>query len=106
MKEKILVLIKTYPNLSKTYEETVCVAGITDKGEWRRLYPVPFRKMEFTHQFHKYDWISVDTEKNSKEKLQRKESHKSLCGIQRSVCQIIRLNVLLAQDMSDSEAFQ
>jgi hypothetical protein len=40
--ERILVTVRTYPNLSTKYIETVCTGGINDKGEWRRLYPVPF----------------------------------------------------------------
>ncbi len=76
MKERILILTKTYPNLSKSYAETVCVAGITDKGEWRRLYPIPFRKLPFSQRFKKFDWIEVDTMKNTKEKLKRKESYR------------------------------
>ncbi|MBU2100465.1 hypothetical protein KKG83_03190 [Candidatus Micrarchaeota archaeon] len=80
MKEKILVLAKTYPNLSRKYVETVCVAGITNKGEWRRLYPIPFRKLPFIQRFKKFEWIEVETIKNTKEKLQRKESCKADAG--------------------------
>ncbi|HLC36232.1 MAG TPA: hypothetical protein VJK05_01320 [archaeon] len=76
MNEKILILVKTYPNLSQKYVETVCAAGITDKGEWRRLYPIPFRKLPFDKRFKKFDWIEVETQKNDKEKLKRSESHK------------------------------
>ena len=74
LKEKILILVKTYPNLSKKYKETVCVAGITDFGEWRRLYPIPFRKLPFDMRFKKFNWIEAETSKNNKEKLKRKES--------------------------------
>jgi len=42
MKEKLLVLAKACPIVSRSYEHLVCVAGITDKGEWRRVYPVPW----------------------------------------------------------------
>ena len=76
MKENILALVKTYPNLSSKYIETVCIAGINDKGEWRRLYPIPFRKLAFEKRFKKYDWIEVNIEKNTKEKLKRSESYK------------------------------
>ena len=40
MKEKILILVKTYPSLSKKYQEIVCTAGINKRGEWRRVYPM------------------------------------------------------------------
>jgi len=42
MKEKLLVLAKAAPEASSKYQELVCIAGITDKGEWRRIYPVPW----------------------------------------------------------------
>ncbi|MCR4369446.1 MAG: hypothetical protein NUV67_06080 [archaeon] len=76
MREKILVVAKTYPNLSKKYVETVCIAGINDRGEWRRIYPIPFRKLPFEKRFTKYDWIEADIEKNIQEKLKRLESYK------------------------------
>jgi len=74
MKEKILVVVKTYPNLSKKYKETVCVAGINEQGEWRRLFPIPFRQLPFNKRFKRYDWIEVDIVK-AREKLMRKESY-------------------------------
>ena len=40
---KVLITVMTYPHPSKSYDELVCTAGITDKGEWVRLYPVDYR---------------------------------------------------------------
>ncbi|WP_245961234.1 hypothetical protein [Neopusillimonas maritima] len=40
--ERILILAKTYPSPSAQYVETSCVAGISQDGSMRRLYPVPF----------------------------------------------------------------
>lgn len=45
MKEELLILVKTYPTLSKKYFELVCTAGINKNGEWRRIYPIPFRQL-------------------------------------------------------------
>ena len=59
MKERILITVKTYPTLSKKYEETVCTAGLREDGSWVRLYPVPFRKLEEYKQYHKYQWMTV-----------------------------------------------
>ena len=39
---EVMITVKTYPNPSETYGETVCVAGVRlDRGapEWIRLYP-------------------------------------------------------------------
>ena len=56
-KQRILVTVKTYPTLSKTYGETVCTAGIKEDGTWVRIYPVPFRRLNESEQYRKYDWI-------------------------------------------------
>ena len=42
-REKILILVKTYPNRSNKYIETVCTAGIREDGSWVRIFPVQFR---------------------------------------------------------------
>ena len=56
-KQRILVTVKTYPTLSRTYGETVCTAGIKEDGTWVRIYPVPFRRLNESEQYRKYDWI-------------------------------------------------
>lgn len=33
-KERILITVKTYPTLSRTYGETVCTAGVREDGSW------------------------------------------------------------------------
>ena len=43
MRERLLILAKAAPETSKKYESLVCVAGITDSGEWRRVYPLPWK---------------------------------------------------------------
>jgi hypothetical protein len=58
-----MVTVKTYPNPSETYGETVCVAGVRlDRGqpEWIRLYPVKFRNEDFDRQFKKYEILRVN----------------------------------------------
>lgn len=56
-RERILVTVKTYPELSRTYGETVCTAGLREDGTWVRLYPVPFRRLDESEQYKLYDWI-------------------------------------------------
>lgn len=72
--EKILILAKTYPSPSAQYVETSCVAGISENGAMRRLFPVPFRMVEDGQQFKKWQWIDVRVEKATKD--HRPESHK------------------------------
>ena len=67
-RKHVLITVKTYPTPSKTYIETVCCAGIDlDTGSWIRLYPVPFRDLDRSRQFKKYDIIEVKCEKAPKD---------------------------------------
>ncbi|MEX6691188.1 hypothetical protein QTN47_27005 [Danxiaibacter flavus] len=72
--KKVLIAVKTYPTLSTKYDELVCTAGFLEDGTWIRIYPIPFRKLEYEQQYRKYDWIEVDVEKNIADF--RSESHK------------------------------
>ena len=62
---KVLIAVKTYPTLSNKYDELVCTAGFTEDGSWVRIYPIPFRKLEYDKQYRKYDWVEVDLERNT-----------------------------------------
>ena len=62
-KEKILILVKTYPNRSTKYIETVCTAGIRADGTWVRLFPIPFRLYDGEQQFSKYQWVECTVNK-------------------------------------------
>jgi len=56
----VLVTVKAYPNLSRKYGETVCVAGIDlDSKQWIRLYPILFRDLGNDKKFKKYDIVEV-----------------------------------------------
>jgi len=63
-KKKILVTVKTYPTISKKYDELVCTAGFDEDGKWIRIYPVPFRKLDYVHRYKKYQWIEMDLIRN------------------------------------------
>ncbi|MGI9392135.1 MAG: hypothetical protein ACR2N8_01165 [Parvibaculales bacterium] len=78
MNEKILILVKTYPTFSKKYFEVVCTAGINKAGEWRRIYPIPFRELSDLEKYKKYQWVEVDMENNPSDS--RPESFKLLPG--------------------------
>lgn len=64
-KEKILITVKTYPTISKKYDELVCTAGFREDGSWIRLYPVQFRKKNYDEQYKKWQWIEIDITKNT-----------------------------------------
>lgn len=46
MKKKILIVVKTYPTRSKKYQELVCTAGLDEKGNWYRIYPIPTKTLK------------------------------------------------------------
>lgn len=62
--KKILILVKTYPLPSTGYQETVCTAGITDKGELIRLYPISYRHLNDNQKFEKWRWIEARVKRN------------------------------------------
>jgi hypothetical protein len=55
---RAVVLIKALPQPSKTYGETVCCAGVTADGQWKRLFPVRFRHLRGEASFSRWDWVS------------------------------------------------
>lgn len=75
---KVLITVKTYPTLSKKYGELVCTAGFREDGSWIRIYPIPFRKLEYDQRYKKYQWIEIDLEKNKSDF--RPESYKPVSG--------------------------
>lgn len=73
-KLKVLITVKTYPNPSATYDELVCTAGVTETGDFVRLYPINFRDLAYSQQYKKYQWIEVTAEQHRRDK--RKESYR------------------------------
>lgn len=71
---KVLVTVKTYPTLSDKYDELVCTAGLREDGSWIRIYPVPFRKLDYQNRYQKWHWIELDLVKNKSDF--RPESYK------------------------------
>lgn len=59
-KSQILITVKTYPNPSAKYEETVCTAGIDlATSQFVRLYPIRFRDLPFESSFEKWDVVEL-----------------------------------------------
>jgi hypothetical protein len=65
--KNVLITVKTYPNPSLYYKETVCVAGISDEGKWIRIYPIKFRNLPYEKQFKKYDIIKMRVTKEHRD---------------------------------------
>jgi len=75
---KVLITVMTYPHPSRGYQELVCTAGITEAGEWIRLYPVDYRYRDRDQQFKKYQWIEVELDEVSAGNDNRKESRRPI----------------------------
>ena len=73
MIEKVLITVKSYPNVSCKYTELVCTAGVNESGEWRRIFPIQFRQLYEDRQYKKYQWIEVDIGRSMKDR--RPESY-------------------------------
>ncbi len=58
-----LIVVRTYPVPDALGIESSCTAGITDRGEWLRLFPVPWRLLKKGQQFRKYEWVRVNVTK-------------------------------------------
>jgi len=73
---RVLITVMTYPHPSRGYSELVCTAGITEAGEWVRLYPVDYRHRLPSQRFHKYQWIQVGLASGGKGNDRRRESRR------------------------------
>ena len=82
MKEKILITVKTYPILSRKYAELVCTAGVNEKGEWRRIYPVPFRQLYDEQKYKKFQWIEADIEKSKSDNRPESYTFRNISSLQ------------------------
>ena len=77
-RKKVLINVTTYPLPSRSYDELVCTAGITENGDWIRIYPVPLSflidlKGSGKLKNVKYTWIELDLNKRRDDF--RPESH-------------------------------
>ncbi|KQR86728.1 hypothetical protein [Microbacterium sp. Leaf179] len=66
---RVSITVKASPEPSKTYGDTVCVAGVRlnedGTGTWVRIYPVAFRHLDSVQQFKKFEVIEVDLTRSS-----------------------------------------
>ncbi len=64
---RVIILVKALPQPSKQYGETVCCAGITAEGVWKRLYPVRFRHLQGDQSFSRWDWVNFQYRKPTRD---------------------------------------
>jgi hypothetical protein len=73
-RSRALILVKALPQPSKKHKETVCCAGVTVDGAWKRLYPIRFRQLGEGSTFRRWDWVDFEYELPPQDK--RRESCK------------------------------
>lgn len=71
--KRILILVRTYPVPARKGVEVSCTAGITDDGKWIRVFPVPWRFLDYDKRFRKYWYIEAKVKKSQSDV--RPESH-------------------------------
>jgi len=68
---RVLITVKASPEPSKSYGDTVCVAGVRlnddGSGTWVRIYPVAFRHLDSELKFKKFEVIEVDLTRSPKD---------------------------------------
>ncbi len=74
-KLRVLITVKTCPIPSKKYDELVCTAGVTESGDFVRLYPINFRDLPYSSQYQKYQWVEIEATKHTG-RDSRKESYR------------------------------
>ena len=67
---RVLIAVTAYPLPSRSYDELVCTAGVREDGSWVRIYPVPFKFLEF----HKYQWVELELVRHRTDRDFRPES--------------------------------
>lgn len=58
--EKVMILVKALPHAGEKHGETVCCAGLTAEGHWKRLFPVKFRSLKDDDKFKRWQWVEYD----------------------------------------------
>jgi hypothetical protein len=56
---ELMVNCKTYPSVSAKYIETVCTGGVQPSGEFVRLYPIPYRFLNSSERYRRWEVIRV-----------------------------------------------
>lgn len=65
---RVTILVKALPQPSKLYGETVCCAGVTPDGKWKRLYPIRFRHLSGKTSFKRWDQVRFRYSKPRRDK--------------------------------------
>lgn len=93
-REKVLILVKALPHVGKRHGETVCCAGVTPAGEWRRQYPIHFRRLK--NQFRRWDWVEYEwfLPKDNDRRIESRRVQEDTISVTGSIAERERANFL------------
>lgn len=66
-RSRVTILVKASPQPSKSHQETVCCAGLTEDGTWKRLFPIRFRRLSGDQSFKRWDIVEFQYERPSRD---------------------------------------
>ena len=72
---RVVILVKALPNPSTKHQETVCCAGVTLDGQWKRLFPIRFRQLSDQVAFKRWDWVEFQYSKSSDPRVESCRVH-------------------------------
>lgn len=80
---RVTILVKASPQPSKKHNETVCCAGIDERGMWKRLFPIRFRHLSDDKAFKRWNIVQCNHTRPSSDR--RSES----CRVHEESIQVI-----------------
>lgn len=105
---RVSILVKALPQRSTSHGETVCCAGVTADGEFKRLYPVRFRHLSDEASFKRWDWVDfkyrLPTSDRRRESCHVMEDSIQIGGRIRQKDRAAFLNPLVSPSIKDAEA--
>lgn len=80
---RVIILVKALPQPSKKYGETVCCAGVTPDGQWKRLYPIRYRHLAGETAFGRWDIVRF------RHRHPRRDKRTESCNVEEDSIEII-----------------
>lgn len=103
---RVFILVKALPQRSANHGETVCCAGVTPYGEFRRLYPIRFRHLTEGAAFRRWDKVDFKyrrpTSDRRSESCHVMEDTISVVGRMRDQDRAPFLNPLVCRSVADA----
>ena len=105
---RVSILVKALPQRSATHGETVCCAGVTPYGDFKRLFPVRFRHLGEGAAFKRWDWVDFEyrppTNDRRAESCHVMEDSINVDGVMPTKDRSAFLNPLVSDSVADAAA--